>query len=96
MPLKSIFLFIFFLTSCASQPPCKGLTNNCNNGDGGACFELGTAVFGTIGKINPDPETTKDKAAKWFKRGCDLGHDKSCTELANYKGYLKNGRSKKL
>lgn len=76
---------LFLLVSCASKHPCKGLTHNCNNGDGGACYKLGLAVFNTLGKDNPDNKTTKRKAASWMKKGCDLGHSKSCTEFNNYK-----------
>lgn len=78
---------LFILASCASRPPCKGLTHNCNNGDGGACYNLGKAVFGTIGKDNPNNEMTKEKAAAWMKKGCSLGHDKSCFEFTQFQKY---------
>ena len=95
MQIKITLLAMVFLAACASSPPCKGgLTHNCNNGDGGACYSLGSAVFGTISnKDNANPEETKDKAADWFKKGCHLGHQKSCQEQAKYKEYIKNGRN---
>lgn len=85
--MKYLLLSLLILSSCASKPPCKGLTHNCNNGDGGACYKLGSAVFGTIGKDNPNNEMTKDKAAEWMKKGCDLGHEKSCFEYVQYRKY---------
>lgn len=93
MQIKLALLFFLALASCASKPPCKGLTHSCNNGDGAACFELGQAVFGTLGSNNTDPEKTKDMAAKWMLKGCNLGHQKSCTEHSNFKKYLDNGRN---
>ncbi len=75
---------LLILNSCASRPPCKGLTHNCNNGDGGACYKLGTAIFNTLGEKNKNPELTKKKAADWMKKGCDLGHEKSCFEFSQY------------
>ncbi|MBK25675.1 MAG: hypothetical protein CME70_16880 [Halobacteriovorax sp.] len=82
-----VLIFLLFLSACASRPPCKGLTYNCNNGDGGACYKLGTAIFSTLGKENKNPELTKTKAANWMKKGCDLGHDKSCFEYTQYQKY---------
>lgn len=82
---KIILLSLIALSSCASYPPCKGLTHNCNNGDGGACYALGTAILGTLKKENPNPTLTKEKAAAWMKKGCDLGHEKSCFELSQFK-----------
>lgn len=86
--MKYIIL-IFLLASCASKPPCKGLTHNCKNGDGEACYKLGLAVFNTLGKDNPDNKTTKTKASEWMKKGCDLGHSLSCKEFGKSKQALK-------
>ncbi|MFT6070812.1 MAG: TPR repeat protein [Bacteriovoracaceae bacterium] len=92
MQIRLSLIILLFISSCASKPPCKGLTHNCENGDGGACFELGKAVFGTLSADNPNPEKTKDKAAEWMSKGCKLGHQQSCTEYANFEKYIFNGR----
>lgn len=82
------YLVLLLITiSCASKPPCKGRTHNCNNGDGEACYKLGFAVFNTLGKKNPNNQLTKSKAAQWMEKGCNFGHQKSCLEFQKYKNF---------